>query len=336
VTDFGALKSDDLAGLVDPDALARWLDAQGIEPAAPLEIRRLSAGMSNESFELRRGAGHYVLRRPSKIAIAGSDLTMAREFRLLTALEGTPVPHARPLALCTELEVLGFAFYVMEFVAGFTSLDAVPERFDRDKKLQHEAALSCMQALGELARVDWRARGLTDFGRPDGFHQRQVTRWMRQLDSYEARELPGIQAVGKWLGKNQPIDWSPAIMHGDYHAANVLVAPDAPGRVAAILDWENATIGDPALDLGGFLRLWRRSDRSDWAAPEEMIATWEASSGRTAPDLRYYMALSAFRHAVLVEGVYQRALADPTREASETLADLVTGAIQDAEQAIAE
>ena len=112
------------------------------------------------------------------------------------------------------------------------------------------------------------------------------------------------------------------------------VAPDAPGRVAAILDWENATIGDPLLDLAGFLRLWSASDWSGWAPRDAMIATWERHSGRGAPELRYYTALSAFRLAVLLEGVYQRSLADPTRRRNDALGKLVLATARDAERAI--
>ncbi len=312
-------KSDSLEGLIDPDRLAAWLDAHDVAAGTPLEIRRLAAGMSNESFVLHRGGRRWVLRRPARVALEGADRGMQREHRVLTALEGTPVPHPSPLALCADREVIGSAFYVMEYVAGFSSLDPLPARFAGDPVLQEQVALAYMEAIGELARVDWRARGLEGWGRPDGFHERQVERWTRQLDGYGARELPGIREVGAWLSSHIPADWTPGIMHGDYHSANVLVAPDPPGRVAAILDWENSTIGDPVLDLAAFLRMWGDGERRGWAPREAMIERWEQHSGRRAPDLRYYTALSAFRLAVLLEGVYQRALADPTRAAPEQM-----------------
>ena len=215
-----------------------------------------------------------------------------------------------------------------------TALEPMPERFTRDAVLQREVALSMMEALGELARVDWRARGLEGFGRPEGFHQRQVARWMRQLESYEARELPGVRDVGRWLADHQPETWTPGIMHGDYHTGTLLVAPNAPGRVTAVLDWENATIGDPLLDLAGFLRMWSASDRAGWAPRDEMIATWERHSGRGAPELRYYTALSAFRLAVLLEGVYQRSLADPTRRRNAAMGEMVLAIARDAKRAL--
>ncbi len=331
---FGPFKSDGLAGLVDVERLGEWLDAQGLVPGAPVEVERLSGGMSNESFWVRRGEQRWVLRRPARVALTGADRGMQREFRVLSALEGTSVPHPKPIALCTEAGVIGTAFYVMQHVDGFTALESTPERFQRDSALQREAALSMMAGLGELSKVDWRGRGLEDFGRPDGFHERQVTRWMRQLESYEARELPGVRDVGRWLADHQPEIWTPGIMHGDYHTGNLLIAPEAPGHVAAILDWENATIGDPLLDLAGFLRLWSASDWAGWASREAMIAAWESHSGRGAPELRYYTALAAFRLAVLLEGVYQRALADPTRRRNDVLGKMVLSIARDAERAI--
>jgi len=312
---FAGFKSGDLEGLLDVGRLRVWLDAQGVEPGTDLALRRISGGMSNESIGVVRNGRRFVLRRPAKIALERADRGMEREFRVLRALEGTDVPHPEPIALCTDREVIGCAFYLMKHVDGFTSLQALPERFARDAGLQREVVLASADALGRLARVDWPARGLAGFGRPEGFHGRQVGRWLSQLDSYRAREIPSIREVGQWLSEHSPTDgdWAPGIMHGDYHPANVLVAPDPPARVAAILDWENCTIGDPLLDLAGFLYMGSTSDRAGWADRAAQIERWERSSDRRAPDLRYYTALYTFKLAVMLEGVYQRALADPTR-----------------------
>ena len=332
---FESFKSEDATALVDELQLARWLDVQGLEPGVPLDVRRISGGLSNESLGLVRGDQRWVLRRPARVALEGSDRGMQREFRVLSALEGTRVPHPRPLALCDDRTVAGCVFYVMEYVDGFVPNAGLPDTFVTDAG-HAEIALACMEALGELARVDWRQRGLEDFGRPDGFHERQVQRWSRQLESYQARDLSGLREVGLWLETHRPADdaWAPAIMHGDYHHANVLIAPEPPGRVAAILDWENTTIGDPALDLATFLRLLESTDRGGWAPRDEMIARWEAHSGRIAPDLRYYTALSCFRLSVLLEGVYQRSLADPTRGRSDAMGEMVLRLVGEAEQAI--
>jgi aminoglycoside phosphotransferase (APT) family kinase protein len=317
------LKSGDLEGLLDVAKLRVWLDAQSLERGADLALRRISGGLSNESIGVVRNGRRFVLRRPAKVALARADRGMEREFRVLRALDGTDVPHPTPIALCTDRGVIGSAFYLMDHVDGFSALEPLPERFARDAGLQRQVALATIDALGRLARVDWKSRGLEDFGRPLGFHERQVDRWLSQLDTYAAREIPSLREVGAWLNERPPGDWTPGIMHGDYHAANVLVAPDPPGRVAAILDWENCTIGDPLLDLAGFLHMWETSDRAGWADRATLMAQWQQSSGRRAPDLRYYTALYTFKLAVMLEGVYQRSLADPTRGGPGGMGDTV-------------
>jgi len=264
---------------------------------------------------------------------------MRREFRLLSALEGTPVPHPRPVALCEDASVAGAVAYLMEHVDGFAPAFGLPAPFARDPELQRDIALAAMSALGELARVDWRARGLEDFGRPEGFHDRQVERWGRQLERYGSsaeRDLSGLREVGAWLEKHKPSDgaWRPAIMHGDYHLANLFVASDPPARVAAILDWENATIGDPLLDLATFVRLQDTGGRAHWGEREALIARWEETSGRRAPDLRYWTALSAYKLSIMLEGVYRRSVADPTRGDASGLGDTALRIMREAQEAI--
>ena len=336
---FGALKSTELGGLVDEPRLAAWLDGLGIAPGDPLRVRRISGGMSNESIGIERGGARYVMRRPAKVALEGADRGMRREFRLLTALEGTPVPHPKPVALCEDPTVAGAIAYLMVHVDGFAPAFGLPAPFAGDAGLQRDIALAAMSALGELARVDWRARGLSDFGRPEGFHARQVERWSQQLERYGAnaeRDLSGLHEVGAWLGAHQPRDgeWTPAIMHGDYHLANVFVAPEPPARIAAILDWENATIGDPLLDLATFLRLQNTSGRAQWGERDALIARWEATSGRRAPDLRYWTALSAYKLSIMLEGVYRRSAADPTRGDATGLGDTALQIIREARELI--
>ncbi|MGH7338144.1 MAG: phosphotransferase, partial [Myxococcota bacterium] len=148
------------------------------------------------------------------------------------------------------------------------------------------------------------------------------------------QELPGIERIGDWLGVHIPSTWEPAIMHGDYHLANLFIAPAPPARVAAILDWENATIGDPLLDLATFLRLLESRGRVHWGAREDLIARWEETSGRRAPDLRYWTALSAYKLSIMLEGVYRRSLADPTRGDASGLGDTALQIMREAQQTI--
>ena len=170
-----------------------------------------------------------------------------------------------------------------------------------------------VEALARLHEVDWRAVGLGDLGHPEGFHERQVERWCRQLDSYQGRELPGIVAVTVWLEANLPARFEPTIMHGDFHMLNALIAVDPPGRVVAMIDWETATIGDPLLDLAGFCEIWCSVANDGWPNREALIERYRSvRSLDSLADLRYYDVLYNFRLSVLIEGIYQRSLKNPT------------------------
>lgn len=308
---------DATALLVDAGRLAAWLDDRGLETGAPITLQHLTGGQSNEMFVVERGASRWVLRRPSGVALPRADEGLRREFRILTALEHTAVPHPAPVAHCDDPAVIGATFYLMAAVDGFRpDRDALAAR-GLDDAARRELAMAMVDALAELHLVDHVALGLADLGRVDDFHERQVARWMKQLHSYGGRELPGVDRLASWLEANRPATFRPTLMHADFHLMNVIVTEARPFRVAAIVDWETATIGDPLLDLAAFLRNSFSTPGGGWPAWDELIAHY---SGRTAidvPDLTYYVNLSRFRLAVLLEGVYQRSLADPTRPVRE-------------------
>jgi aminoglycoside phosphotransferase (APT) family kinase protein len=306
---------DDLA---NPARLQGWLAAH-LDVArrdAPVVIRR-ARGSSNEMFEVRADGQRWMLRRPTKIALERAGSGIAREYRLLTALEGTRAPHPRPVAFCDDEAVIGSPFYLMDLVDGFEPIDPLPKAFLTDAEARHGIGIALIDALGELSEVDWQGRGLGDFGKPDGFHQRQVRRWRSQLESYRWRDLPHVEEIEAWLSANQPAGFVPGIMHGDYHQGNVLMARDLPARVAAVVDWENATIGDPLLDVGYFLTGWpdpgetrrlgtRIDDRRALATKAELVAHYEARTGRQVSSLSYYMVLSLYKLGVMLEGIAAR------------------------------
>jgi aminoglycoside phosphotransferase (APT) family kinase protein len=299
--------------LVDVDSLGHWLDSKGLEAGRPLAVEALTGGASNAMFVVERGAARWVLRRPTRVAVERANEGMRREFRMLAALAGTDVPHPEVVALCEDHSVLGCTFYLMERVQGVNPFP-LPAVFETDDR-RAEVAYSMVEALGRLHSVDWLAAGIGDLGHPEGFHQRQVDRWSRQLASSEGRELPGLEAVTAWLGSHLPDDFAPTIMHGDYHMLNVLIAPEPPGRVVAILDWETATIGDPLLDLAGFCEVWCPvAGGPEWPSRTELLERYRVVRGLGAlGDLTYYEVLYNFRLAVLLEGIFQRSLRDPTR-----------------------
>jgi aminoglycoside phosphotransferase (APT) family kinase protein len=317
--------------LLDIGRLTTWLDARGLEPGKSLAAEPLVGGRSNAMFVLRRGNARWVLRRPAQVAVDRANEGMRREFRFLAALAETSVPHPVAIALCEDHDVLGCTFFIMEQVEGVHALPA-PPAFE-DASGRNEIGNALIDALAQLHDVDWRSEGLADLGRPDGFHERQVERWKAQLDTYNGRELPGIGDVMVWLREHRPATFVPAIMHGDYHVINVLIAPDRPGRVVAILDWETATIGDPLLDLAGFCEIWSEVAGQAQPTRSALIERYQAKRG-TGPiqEMDYYVVLYNFRLAILLEGIYQRSLRDPGRTAQH---DIGTRALAHVDRALA-
>jgi aminoglycoside phosphotransferase (APT) family kinase protein len=299
--------------LLDIGRLTEWLDARELERGKPLDAEPLVGGRSNAMFALRRGNARWVLRRPAQIAVDRANEGMRREFRFLAALADTLVPHPAAIALCEDHDVLGCTFFVMEQVEGVHALPAPAALGDESGR--NEIGIALIDALARLHDVDWRSAGLADLGRPDGFHERQVERWKAQLDSYNGRELPGINDVMEWLRAHRPATFEPTIMHGDYHVINALIAPERPTRVVAILDWETATIGDPLLDLAGFCEIWSEIAGQAHPTHSTLVERYQVQRGiGPIQETGYYTVLYNFRLAILVEGIYQRSLRDPGRE----------------------
>jgi aminoglycoside phosphotransferase (APT) family kinase protein len=307
-------------GLVDVDALARWMDERGLPgKGEPLEAIFISGGSSNEIFEIRRGEHHVALRRPPRVVPEGRNKTMLREYRVLEALNGTDVPHPEAIAVCDDERVIGACFYLMGHVDGWSPMgmgDRWPEPFDGDLKTRHGLGIQLVDGIARLARVDWRGRGLEGFGKPDGFLERQADRWISQYETLKVRDLEGVDAVADWLRANTPSVYEPGIIHGDYQFANVMYQHGAPARLAAIVDWEMATVGDPLLDLGWVIQGWPEEGADMSGAgyvpmegmPQrsELLAHYADVSGRPTTEIAYYEILAGFKLAIVLEGQYSR------------------------------
>jgi len=307
----------DFGGLIHPGRLTEFLDDKLPGQDQPLTISRIEGGTSNELFRLERAGQRWALRRPPKVPVSPTAHDMAREYRVLTALEGTDVPHAQPVAFCKDKAVLGADFYVMEFIDGFTMKDPLPPPFDADTTARVGLGFEMADAIARLACVDWKARGLDGFGRPEGFLERQVSRWLGQLEKYQTRVIPGMERVAKWLGENMPTMGPPGILHGDYQFINVLFHHGKPARLAAIVDWEQATIGDPLLDLGWLLAGWADpgeppfwttylTQREGLPSRAQLAERYARLTGRSVDKLPYYLVLSLFKAACILEGHYTR------------------------------
>lgn len=322
--------------LVDFRGLADWMDARGL-PGGPFErVERLGGGTQNILVRFRRGEREYVLRRgPAHLRPKSND-AMRREARVLAALRGTPVRAPRPIAACEDESVLGGAvFYLMEPVDGFNATTTLPRLHAGDPAVRHRMGLEAARSLAALGAVDHVAAGLGDLGRPAGFLDRQVGRWLAELDSYRSFDgypgpgIPGVAEVASWLEEHRPRRWRPGIMHGDYHLANLLYEYDGP-RVAAIVDWEMCTVGDPLLDLGGLLATWPGEGPTPLSGaigaagglpgPRELVEAYAEGSTRDLTALTWYAVLACFKLGIVLEGTHARAYAGKaTREVGDLL-----------------
>ena len=315
--------------MIDVERLAGWMDDEGLPGTGePLEHGFISGGSQNEIYEIRRGELHAALRIPPPSAPASRDGGILREWRITEALDGTDVPHTPAIAGCEDTGVLGRAFYLMGYVDGWspmgleTSPDGSrpwPAPFDTDLDARKGLAYQLVEGIALLGNVDWRAKGLDDLGHPDGFHERQVDRWTAFLERIKGRELPGFDEASAWLRSHRPLDYVPGLMHGDYQFANVMYRHGAPARLAAIVDWEMGTVGDPKLDLGWVVQSWPDDTLAPEAATsgyvdmygmpsrDEVLAHYARVSGRQVDDIDYYVVLARWKLAVVLEQGFQRA-----------------------------
>nr|WP_090277149.1 phosphotransferase family protein [Mycolicibacterium komanii]CRL71155.1 putative aminoglycoside phosphotransferase [Mycolicibacterium komanii] len=309
---------------IDVARLTDWMDAAALPgKGEPLQPRFLSGGTQNVIYELRRGEHSCVLRMPPPGAPPDRDKGILREWRIIEALDGTEVPHTEAVAVCEDAAVLGRPFYLMGFVDGWSPMDlrdrTWPEPFDSDLSARGELAYQLAEGIALLSKVDWKAKGLQDLGRPDGFHERQVDRWIAFFERIKGREIDGLDVATDWLRTHRPLDYIPGLMHGDYQFANVMYRHGAPARLAAIVDWEMGTVGDPKLDLGWMVQSWPE----DTAAPTEsemgyvdmrgmpsradVVDHYAKVSGRQVDDLDYYLVLAKWKLAIVLEQGFQRA-----------------------------
>lgn len=324
-------REGDAPTISDVDSLVAWMDREGLG-AGPLEHRYISGGSQNEIYELRRGDLHCAMRIPPVTAPADRDGGILREWRIIAALDGTDVPHTRAVAVCTDPAVLGRTFYLMGFVDGWSPMGLDDSRrwpapFDTDVAARRGLSYQLAEGIARLSKVDWQAKGLQDLGRPEGFHERQVDRWTVFFERIKGRELPGIEVASAWLRAHRPIDYVPGLMHGDYQFANVMFHHGAPARLAAIVDWEMGTVGDPKLDLGWMVQAWPDDpdaldgaslgyvDMTGMPTRDEVLAHYAEVSGRQVDDIDYYVILAKWKLAIVLEQGFQRSGDDPKLQA---------------------
>jgi aminoglycoside phosphotransferase (APT) family kinase protein len=307
---------------IDTARLAGWMDGAGLPgKGEPLEADFLSGGTQNVIYRIRRGEHDCVLRMPPPDAPRDRDKGILREWRIIDALDGTEVPHTAAVGVCPDASVLGRPFYLMGFVDGWSPMDLDqrrwPEPFDSDLAARAGLAYQLAEGIALLSKVDWKAKGLQDLGRPDGFHERQVDRWTGFFERIKGREIDGLDVATEWLRAHRPLDFIPGLMHGDYQFANVMYRDGAPAQLAAIVDWEMGTVGDPKLDLGWMVQSWPEQtdapsamsyvDMRGMPSRTEVVDHYATVSGRQVDDLDYYLVLAKWKLAIVLEQGFQRA-----------------------------
>lgn len=333
--------------MIDVARLADWMDGVGLPgKGEPAQTRFLSGGTQNEIYEIRRGEHTCVIRIPPPGAPPDRDKGILREWRIIEALDGTDVPHAPAIAKCADTSVLGRPFYLMGYVDGWSPMDRKgwPAPFDTDFEARRGLAYQLAEGIALLSKVDWRAKGLDDLGRPDGFHERQVDRWTTFFERIKCRELDGMDTATKWLRAHRPLDFIPGLMHGDYQFANVMYFNGVPARLAAIVDWEMGTVGDPKLDLAWMIQNWPQDtsaadagtasyvDLQGMPSREQLLAHYSDISGRQVDDIDYYLVLAKWKLAIVLEQGFQRAGDDEKLQAfGPIVPDLMTSAAELAE-----
>jgi aminoglycoside phosphotransferase (APT) family kinase protein len=307
----------------ETENLLVWLD-EHLPGAGPFTMQRISTGASNEIFAVGRSGHRWVLRRPPRERVSKSAHDVAREFRVLSALDRTDVPHPRALLLYPDDELIGAPFMVGDFADGWAPEPPLPDVVADDTSAQRALGDSYVDTLARISSVDWQAVGLEGFGRPEGYLERQATRWRSQLERYRTREIPHLDEVGVWIDEHRPVTQRVGLIHGDYHLPNVLLRPVTADRpqpeVTAVLDWEQSTVGDVLVDLGWLLALWEEPGEPSLVHPgtvgmgaypglptrHDITERYGTRTGLDVTDVRFYEVLAMYKLACVLEGSWFR------------------------------
>jgi len=316
--------TQDLDVLANISRLTDWLDSNIPELGKqPLKRELLHGGTSNVVLTINRGGKTMVLRRPPVVPPPGAERGVLREARVLSALSGTDVPHPACYGVCDDPDIIGGRFYVMEMIDGWAPNlrgDKIHNEAPFDQMpYEYGIPFAIVDGLTRLANVDYKAVGLADFGKATDFLGRQVDRWAGQLASYkerygyQGRHLEGYDEVEAWLRKNVRKTEHVGIIHGDVGTPNMMFRHGPPARLAAMIDWELSTIGDPMLDLGWFTGAMHDerfpdlpasgglNDPDHFPTKQELARYYCAGTGRSVDELDFYSILAGFKSGCLLE-----------------------------------
>lgn len=323
---------------LDWSALAAYLRAQlpaqlDHEPLAldaPFAVEQFPGGHSNLTYCVKFGGQEFVLRRPPFGPVAPTAHDMPREYRLLAAIH----PHfnlaPKPYLLCEDTTIIGAPFYLMERRRGIVVRQTIPPELGANLAVRRRVSESLVDTMVDLHAVDIAATGLIKLGKPAGFVKRQVEGWAQRWERAKTSELPEMTRAAEWLIEHLPADpATPTLVHNDYKLDNLMLDPRDPTRIAAILDWEMCTVGDPLIDLGLLLCYWPQADDPEifagslrsvtmlpgWLTRAEIIERYAARSGRDLSNIAYYHIFALFKLAVVIQQIYYRYHVGQTQDA---------------------
>ena len=311
----------------DVGSFADWLNGE-TGRSGELAITPMKGGGSCEMFELAEGDERFVIRRAPVAAVSDTAHNVVREFQVIEALQGSGARVPELLVACDDSDVLGAPFYVMRFIDGEVIRRKLPAQYVDSLETQGTIGEELIDALVELHAFDWRGSAIEKLGNPEGFLERQVERWMHQLEGYRSRDLAGVDAVAKWLEDNRPQEGELTVMHGDYKTDNAMFSKTVPPRILSLVDFEMTTVGDPLIDLGWAMIFWPEEgnliaiaapggeggmDAAHCQSPQVLIDRYADATGRDLSNFQWYQAFAAWKLGIVLEGSYAKFLSGESK-----------------------
>jgi aminoglycoside phosphotransferase (APT) family kinase protein len=310
------------------EQLDTYLRQQFSDAAGPLTVEQFPHGHSNLTYLLRLGERELVLRRPPFGNQVKTAHDMGREYRVLSRLCAVYPPAPRPYAYCEDTAILGAPFYIMERRKGVVLRKTLAPGLALEPATVHRLGLALIDNLAQLHLLDYRAAGLGDLGKPEGYIARQVAGWTQRYAGAQTDDLPAIERVARWLAEQMPTESATALIHNDYKFDNLLLDPRDLTRIVAVLDWEMATVGDPLMDLGTTLAYWFQADdppslhRAGMGPTNvpgsltrrELVDRYAERTGRPVSNPLFYYCYGLFKIAVIVQQIYARYVRGHTQD----------------------
>jgi aminoglycoside phosphotransferase (APT) family kinase protein len=307
--------------------LRDWLNGQ-LGDVADIRVESMRGGGSCEMFEMQRGGQRWVIRRAPLAAVSDTAHNVVREFEVIGAMAGSAVRVPELLASCADTDVIGNPFYIMKYIDGEVIRRKLPPQYLGSPETQPAIGEELIDALVELHEFDWRGTALEELANPDRFLERQVQRWMSQLEGYRSRDLDGVDAVADWLERHRPAEGDLTVMHGDYKIDNTMYSKDLPPKVLSLVDFEMTTVGDPLIDLAWAMIFWPEEgnliaiappggeggmDAEYCQSPQTLVHRYAGKTGRDLSHFQWYQAFAAWKLGIVLEASYAKYLSGESK-----------------------